>query len=134
MEDEKLLSALTNFSGAGEVFAIYDCRPRFNARANILAGKGFENPELYRNAIKKIFFMDIQNIHVMREAHAKLVKACMREGPNYAGHDAAFLTNVANSGWLSHISICLKATAEMVKAVDQDKISLLIHCSDGSET
>lgn len=135
MEDEKLLSSLTNFTNQGEVFAIYDCRPRFNARANILAGKGFENPDLYRNAVKKIYFMDIQNIHVMREAHAKLVKVCQREGPgNATGHEAVFLQGVASSGWLGHIATCLKATAEMVKSIDQDKISLLIHCSDGSDS
>lgn len=125
-EDEKLLSALTAFVPHGDMFAIYDARPLFNARANILAGKGFENPDLYRNAVKKVFFLNIENIHKMREAHAKMVRACAREQ-----HDATFLTNVANSGWLGHISTCLKATAEMVKAVDQDKISLLIHCSDG---
>ena len=68
----------------------------------------------------------------MREAHQKLTRACQREGPGAGqGHEVGFLTSVASSGWLSHIATCLKATAEMVKSVDQDKISLLIHCSDG---
>jgi hypothetical protein len=78
-EDERLLSAITNYAAHGEMFAIFDARPRFNARANILAGKGFENPELYKNAVKKIHFMDIQNIHVMRDSYNKLVKACQKE-------------------------------------------------------
>jgi len=141
VEDEKLLHALTagvgslasgqqQQAGGGHghthLFAIYDCRPRFNARANILAGKGFENPDHYRNAVKRIFFCDIHNIHVMRDSYNKLVKACHREV-----HDAAFLTQVNASGWLNHISQCLKATADIVKAIDQDRLSILIHCSDG---
>jgi myotubularin-related protein 1/2 len=125
-EDEKLLSSITNFSAYGEMFGIFDARPKFNARANILAGKGFENPDLYRNCLKKIFFQNIENIHVMRQSYQALVKACQKEV-----HDQGFLMAVTQSGWLNHISIVLKATVEMVKALDQDKISLLIHCSDG---
>lgn len=54
-EDERLLSSITNYAQHGEMFAIYDARPKFNARANILAGKGFENPELYKNCVKKMY-------------------------------------------------------------------------------
>jgi hypothetical protein len=42
------------------------------------------------------------------------------------------VASVAASGWLAHIATCLKATAEMVKAIDQEKLTLLIHCSDGT--
>lgn len=125
LEDERLLSAITS---SGDMFGIYDARPKFNARANILAGKGFENPDLYKNCLKKIFFQNIENIHVMRGSYQTLVKACQKEV-----HDTQFLQQLTQSGWLAHIACVLKATCEMVKAVDQDKISLLIHCRYGQD-
>jgi hypothetical protein len=133
-EDERLLHALTGFPAlVGDMFAIFDARPRFNARANILAGKGFENPELYKNAVKKVAFLDIQNIHVMRDSYVKMTKACLKESANtHEVSNSAFVASVAASGWLAHIATCLKATAEMVKAIDQEKLTLLIHCSDGT--
>ena len=50
---------------------IYDARPYLNAIANKVSGKGFENTSYYRNA--KIFFMDIPNIHTIRDSYKKLI-------------------------------------------------------------
>ena len=46
---------------------------------------GFESMDHYRNC--RIYFMNIQNIHVMRESYQKLVRACQRDV-----HDATFLS------------------------------------------
>jgi hypothetical protein len=122
-EDEKLLAAISECNRL-EALCIFDCRPKMNARANILAGKGFESVDNYKNC--KIFFMNIQNIHVMRESYNKLVKACQQDA-----HSTTFPAAIANSGWSFHISELLKATFQMVLSVDRDKLSILSHCSDG---
>lgn len=49
---------------------IYDARPYLNAIANKVNGKGYENTNNYRNA--QIFFMEIPNIHVIRESYKKI--------------------------------------------------------------
>lgn len=50
---------------------IYDARPYLNAVVNKVHGKGYENTTHYKNAA--IFFMEIPNIHVIRESHKKLL-------------------------------------------------------------
>lgn len=50
---------------------ILDARPSINAKANRANGGGYEN---YSNCQLK--FMDIQNIHVVRESLKKLKDAC----------------------------------------------------------
>jgi len=51
---------------------IYDARPYLNAVANKMNGKGYENLNYYRNA--EIFFLDIDNIHGVRDKYKKLIK------------------------------------------------------------
>jgi hypothetical protein len=55
-----------------QVRVIIDARPYANAVANQAKGGGFENAEHYKNC--KIQFMNIENIHVMRESLAKLLE------------------------------------------------------------
>lgn len=50
---------------------IYDARPFLNAVANKVHGKGYENITYYKNA--EIFFLQIDNIHVVRENYKKLM-------------------------------------------------------------
>ena len=95
-----------------------NCRPKMNAQANRLAGKGFESSENYRNC--KIFFMNIENIHAMRTSYQKLIKACMQDVHSYD-----FAQAVHASGWLSHVSMVLKATYQMVLSIDRDRLSIL---------
>jgi myotubularin-related protein 1/2 len=48
---------------------IYDARPYLNAVGQRVAGKGFESEEFYK---VKIEFLDIHNIHRVRESYVKL--------------------------------------------------------------
>jgi len=52
---------------------IYDARPYLNAVANKMGGKGYENVAYYKNT--EIFFLKIDNIHVVRDNHRKLLHA-----------------------------------------------------------
>ena len=49
---------------------IMDARPKVNAMANIAAGGGYENENTYENV--ELVFLDIHNIHVMRESLRKV--------------------------------------------------------------
>jgi hypothetical protein len=61
---------------------IYDARSWVAAKANMLNGKGTENEKYYKNA--EIVFLDIENIHKVRESYKydyfnyrKIKKACL---------------------------------------------------------
>jgi hypothetical protein len=49
---------------------IYDARPYINAFANKMKGAGFENTDYYKYS--EIFFCEIENIHYVRTAYAKV--------------------------------------------------------------
>jgi len=72
--DEELLELIRQASPrpASEVI-ILDARPKLNAQANAVQGKGYESTG-ERGAYKtaSLFFMDIENIHVMRRSLALL--------------------------------------------------------------
>lgn len=56
---------------------IFDARPYLNAMANKVHGKGYENTSHYKNA--EISFMDIENIHAVRDSYKKLIHTCTTE-------------------------------------------------------
>ena len=58
-EDERFI----DIAGAS---VIMDLRPKKNAVGNMAMGKGFENIANYTNT--KLLFMDIENIHVIRNS------------------------------------------------------------------
>jgi hypothetical protein len=49
---------------------VYDARPYLNAFANKVKGAGFENTDYYKYS--EIFFCEIENIHFVRAAYAKV--------------------------------------------------------------
>jgi hypothetical protein len=73
--------------------------------------------------IATVRFMNIENIHVMRDSYQKLTRACLRNA-----HDSTFVNAVAAAGWLTHVSGLLQSTHTMVSAIDRDKSSILSHC------
>ena len=55
---------------------IYDARPKVNALANMAKGGGYESEDAYTNA--ELIFLDIHNIHVMRESLRKVRPTYLR--------------------------------------------------------
>ena len=49
---------------------IMDARPKVNSMVNIVNGGGYESEDNYQNV--EFVFLDIQNIHVMRESLRKV--------------------------------------------------------------
>ena len=78
-EDEKLLAALgsANSAAAGAGLFIMDARPRLNAVANRASGGGVENDSHYQGA--KLFYLNIDNIHIVRKAFLELKSNVLRD-------------------------------------------------------
>jgi myotubularin-related protein 1/2 len=62
---------------------------KVNAQANTLMGMGYELASVYHNCVLE--FLNVANIHVMRDSLKKLIKSI---------HDPG---GVESSGWLDHI-------------------------------
>ncbi|GAB5364173.1 hypothetical protein AAMO2058_000946200 [Amorphochlora amoebiformis] len=123
--DEELLSRIQELNG-GKKLIIFDARPLKNALANKAVGKGFEESSYYKNS--EVQFMNIENIHRVRESYQQARQAVIGAGKKW---DGRFRTRFEGSGWLKHIRVILKATFEMVARVDMQQASILSHCSDG---
>ena len=72
-EDETYVQFIMEANPQGHKLYIMDARPKVNAQANKAKGGGFEYSDVYPNV--EIVFLDIHNIHVMRESLRKL-KVC----------------------------------------------------------
>ena len=55
---------------------IYDARPYNYAYGNKINGGGFENPAFYKNC--EIFFLEIDNIHAVRDSYKKVCDLCTK--------------------------------------------------------
>ena len=64
--DEKYIQSIMDANAQGPKIYIMDARPKVNAMANIVSGGGYENENCYENV--DLVFLDIHNIHVMRES------------------------------------------------------------------
>lgn len=72
-----------------------------------MKGGGYESEDAYQNA--ELVFLDIHNIHVMRESLRKLKDVVY---PNI--EDSHWLSNLESTHWLEHIKVGL-----MMDAVNQ---------------
>ncbi|CAD8210241.1 unnamed protein product [Paramecium pentaurelia] len=101
---------------------IYDARPHINAIGQQVAGKGYENTLFYRRC--SIDFLDIHNIHKVRDSQTKLLKAAFNE-------NVQFLSQLEQSQWYDHIVAIIKGSAKIAITMTKEKINVLVHCSDG---
>ena len=88
-----------------------DARPKVNAMANIVSGGGYESENFYENV--ELVFLDIHNIHVMRESLRKVRDMCFP-----VIDDTRWLSNIDNTQWLHHLH-CILHSAVMIA----DKVS-----------
>eukprot|EP00736_Rhodelphis_marinus_P012872 Rmarinus@m.23121 len=123
-EDVLLFQEMCNATRERGAIKILDMRPRLNAMANAAMGKGVENVDAYPNC--SLLYMDIDNIHVMRDSLRKLMTLVLTDQRN----DEEWLTNVHATGWLSHVSKILNAGVTGAKLM-LEGFSVLVHCSDG---
>ncbi|KAG7812368.1 hypothetical protein KL921_001600 [Ogataea angusta] len=127
LQDEKLLTEIFATNGRQSTAnLIVDARPMTNAMAQAALGAGTEVMENYSNC-KKVF-LNIENIHVMRESLNKIKEVLKNSDVSTQLYNPELLIK---SGWLDHISNLLKATDLLVKSVHLNGMHLMLHCSDG---
>ncbi|CAD5115634.1 DgyrCDS4591 [Dimorphilus gyrociliatus] len=121
-DDVTLLETIQKLNKNSLKLYIIDARPWKNAQGNRLRNGGVENMDNYSFA--ELQYVDIDNIHVMRESLRKLKEACSSDNPTN------FMSEVENSKWLEHIKRILRAANTVVDRIN-NKSSVLVHCSDG---
>lgn len=115
-----------------------------------MKGGGYESEDAYQNA--ELVFLDIHNIHVMRESLRKLKDVVF---PNI--EDSHWLSNLESTHWLEHIKVgllldlchwqgyldyiffflflssqlILAGALRIADKVESGKTSVVVHCSDG---
>ncbi|XP_016077440.1 PREDICTED: myotubularin isoform X1 [Miniopterus natalensis] len=123
-DDEKYLDVIRETNRQISKLTIYDARPNVNAVANKATGGGYESDDAYHNT--ELFFLDIHNIHVMRES-LKKVKDIVY--PNV--EESHWLSSLESTHWLEHIKLILTGAIQVADKVSSGKSSVLVHCSDG---
>ncbi|KRX56940.1 Myotubularin-related protein 2, partial [Trichinella sp. T9] len=97
-DDEQYLQKIINVNGKSKKLYIMDARPVVNARVNKAKGGGYESEVAYPNA--ELVFLNIENIHVMRESMRKLRDLCAPRA-DYKN----WFTNLDETRWLEHIRL-----------------------------
>ncbi|XP_006000709.1 myotubularin-related protein 2 [Latimeria chalumnae] len=123
-DDEKYLQSIMDANAQSHKLFIFDARPSVNAVANKAKGGGYESEDAYQNA--ELVFLDIHNIHVMRESLRKLKEIVY---PDI--EESHWLSNLESTHWLEHIKLILAGALRIADKVESGKTSTVIHCSDG---
>ncbi|XP_066920210.1 myotubularin-related protein 2-like [Clytia hemisphaerica] len=123
-DDEKYISAILEANLQCHKLFIMDARPKINAVANQAKGGGYEDIEKYQNT--ELVFLDIANIHVMRDSLRKL-----KDMVYPSVDDAHFLSNLESTKWLEYIKAIIAGAVRIADTVDRCRTSCIVHCSDG---
>ena len=107
-------------------FYIMDARGLLAATANMAMGKGTEKETNYQNT--ELVFLNIENIHAMRNSLVQLADALLPGGYVEVG---THLSKIEESGWLSHARNLLSASVLGAEKLYLEGASILSHCSDG---
>lgn len=123
-EDENYLQMIMDANAQSHKVYIMDARPNVNAVANKAKGGGYESEDAYR--IAELVFLDIHNIHVMRESLRKLKEACFPviDEPHW-------LSSIEATHWLEHLRGILAGAVRIADRIEGGKFSVVVHCSDG---
>ncbi|KAJ0402451.1 hypothetical protein P43SY_000604 [Pythium insidiosum] len=122
--DEKLVAAISASSLLSDALHIIDCRPMSNALANRAKGYGVESTDNYKNCT--VSFMNIPNIHSMRDSMKKLRSLCL----SLSCDNLQWLGSVEDTKWLLYVRQLLKSALHVAQLL-RDGQSVLLHCSHG---
>ncbi|XP_066496388.1 myotubularin-related protein 1 isoform X4 [Tiliqua scincoides] len=123
-EDEKYLQAIMDANAQSHKLFIFDARQNSVADTNKAKGGGYESESAYPNV--ELVFLEIPNIHVMRESLRKL-----KEVVYPTIDDSRWLSNVESTHWLDHIRLLLAGAVRIADRIESGKTSVVVHCSDG---
>ncbi|KAJ8276162.1 hypothetical protein COCON_G00079140 [Conger conger] len=122
-DDERYLDVIRDTNGRTTKLTIYDARPNVNAVANKATGGGYEGEDAYQSA--ELVFLDIHNIHVMRESLKKLKDIVYPQV-----EEAHWLSSLESTHWLEHIKLVLSGASQVAEKISTGN-SVVVHCSDG---
>eukprot|EP00607_Mallomonas_marina_P007261 CAMPEP_0182417166 /NCGR_PEP_ID=MMETSP1167-20130531/1573_1 /TAXON_ID=2988 /ORGANISM="Mallomonas Sp, Strain CCMP3275" /LENGTH=181 /DNA_ID=CAMNT_0024590511 /DNA_START=473 /DNA_END=1019 /DNA_ORIENTATION=- len=124
--DERYLDVIAHSCGAASkpLLVIVDCRNVASSMANRATGGGYESNTNYPNT--RIEFMNIGNIHAMRDSCKSLANIVLSNGSN----DVNFGRLVEETQWLTHIRLLLKAAFDCATIIHRGN-PVLVHCSHG---
>uniref|UniRef100_A0A3B5A596 Myotubularin related protein 7 n=1 Tax=Stegastes partitus TaxID=144197 RepID=A0A3B5A596_9TELE len=125
LEDEQMLEAILRSNPRSDFMYVVDTRPKVS-------------PLCLRNGLQKysttlyvqvgfIFHAGFCQLHVLISDSCVVVTVCELRSPSMSD----FLEGLESSGWLKHIKAVLDAGIFIAKAVAEEGISVLVHCSDG---
>jgi hypothetical protein len=122
--DQDFLECIRKTCSDSATLFILDARSRVAASGNRFKGKGTEDSSTYKNT--RLFFMDIENIHAMRESVDQLWKLCTTNN----AADSDWFISLNATKWLSHIQGVLSASLTTMQYVIRGE-PVIVHCSDG---
>lgn len=123
-EDEKYLQTIMDANAQSHKLIIFDARQNSVADTNKAKGGGYESESAYPNA--ELVFLEIHNIHVMRESLRKL-----KEIVYPSIDEPRWLSNVDGTHWLEYIRVLLAGAVRIADKIESGKTSVVVHCSDG---
>ncbi|XP_059534983.1 myotubularin-related protein 1 isoform X1 [Myotis daubentonii] len=123
-EDEKYLQTIMDANAQSHKLIIFDARQNSVADTNKAKGGGYESESAYPNA--ELVFLEIHNIHVMRESLRKL-----KEIAYPSIDETRWLSNVDGTHWLEYIRMLLAGAVRIADKIESGKTSVVVHCSDG---
>uniref|UniRef100_A0A3Q3XK48 Uncharacterized protein n=1 Tax=Mola mola TaxID=94237 RepID=A0A3Q3XK48_MOLML len=122
-EDECFLQIIMDANAQSHKLTIFDARQSI-AVTNKAKDGGLESKSFYPNI--ELTFLEIPNIHVMRESLRKMKDVVYPTIDEAHWHSAIDQTH-----WLEYIRLLLAGAAKIADKVESGKTSVLVHCSDG---
>uniref|UniRef100_A0A673HXD9 phosphatidylinositol-3,5-bisphosphate 3-phosphatase n=1 Tax=Sinocyclocheilus rhinocerous TaxID=307959 RepID=A0A673HXD9_9TELE len=122
-EDERYLQTILDANAQSHKLCIFDARQSTVADTNKAKDGGYENESFYINV--ELNFLEIPNIHVMRESLRKL-----KEVVYPAIDQQRWFSSVDSTHWLEYIRLLLAGAVRIADRIESGKTSVVVHCSD----
>uniref|UniRef100_A0A8C7LTN3 phosphatidylinositol-3,5-bisphosphate 3-phosphatase n=1 Tax=Oncorhynchus mykiss TaxID=8022 RepID=A0A8C7LTN3_ONCMY len=123
-EDERYLQTIMDANAQSHKLTIFDARQSSVADNNKAKDGGYESESFYPNV--ELNFLEIPNIHVMRESLRKLKEVVYPSIDEAHWHSAVDQTH-----WLEYIRLLLAGAVRIADKLESGKTSVMVHCSDG---
>uniref|UniRef100_A0A669EQL3 phosphatidylinositol-3,5-bisphosphate 3-phosphatase n=1 Tax=Oreochromis niloticus TaxID=8128 RepID=A0A669EQL3_ORENI len=123
-EDERFLQIIMDANAQSHKLTIFDARQSSVAITNKGKDGGYESESFYSNV--ELNFLEIPNIHVMRESLRK-----MKDVVYPTIDEAHWHSFIDQTHWLEYIRLLLAGAAKVADKLESGKTSVVVHCSDG---
>ncbi|KAJ0055793.1 hypothetical protein NL108_011385, partial [Boleophthalmus pectinirostris] len=123
-DDERFLQIIMDANAQSHKLTVFDARQSSVADTNKAKDGGYESESFYTNV--DLNFLEIPNIHVMRESLRKVKDVVYPTIDEAHWHSAIDQTH-----WLEYIKILLAGAVKVADKLESGKTSVVVHCSDG---